>query len=157
MKPRVLSRCALAALSLGLAFPTVVLGQEGVVIPAGTRIVTTLENEINTKSAREGDKFRCKVTVPVTAAGEIVIPQGSEIHGTVGRIERKTAGRKGQTTMQLMFDEIELPNGTKVAIDAKLVSTRQAKKVLTRGRDIVLKVGDELTLELKAPLALTRE
>ena len=81
------------------------------VIPGKSDIFISLQQSLNTKSARPGDKFSSQVEVPVTAQDRIVIPVGSYIIGYVDMSKR--AGRiKGKAELTLKFDTVILPDGT---------------------------------------------
>ena len=86
-------------------------GIDDTVIPGKSDIFISLQQSLNTKSARSGDKFSSQVEVPVTAHDRIVIPVGSYIIGFVDRSKR--AGRlKGKAELTLKFDTVILPDGT---------------------------------------------
>ena len=81
------------------------------VIPGKSAVFISLQQTLNTKSARSGDKFSSQVEVPVTAHDRIVIPVGSYIIGYVDKSKR--AGRlKGKAELTLKFDTVILPDGT---------------------------------------------
>jgi len=81
------------------------------IIPGKSEIFISLQQSLNTKSARSGDKFSSQVEVPVTYQDRIVIPVGSYIIGYVDKSKR--AGRlKGKAELTLKFDTVILPDGT---------------------------------------------
>ena len=81
------------------------------IIPGKSDIFISLQQSLNTRSARSGDKFSSQVEVPVTAYDRIVIPVGSYIIGYVDKSKR--AGRlKGKAELTLKFDTVILPDGT---------------------------------------------
>ncbi|HXK61041.1 MAG TPA: hypothetical protein PLP42_14220 [Acidobacteriota bacterium] len=88
-----------------------------VVIPRKTEIFFTLERAISTRTARAGDKFYGRVSVPVTIDDRIIVPVGSYLIGHVDATKRaERVGPEGQ--IRLEFDTIILPDGTTRAIRA---------------------------------------
>ncbi len=80
------------------------------VVTSGTRVLCRLTSAINTKHTAAGDRVYLETAVPVFVNGQLVIPRGSFVNGTV--IEAKRAGRvKGKSALDLRFDSITLPNG----------------------------------------------
>jgi len=73
------------------------------VVPDGTRIVGSLENNLSTRTAAVGDRFTLRVTDPVEF-------QDATIEGHVSQIQR--SGRlTGRSVMTLDFDRIRLRDG----------------------------------------------
>ncbi len=101
----------------------------------GTKIVFTLNNELNTKVSQEGDTFTGVVNRSVRVGDRIAIPEGSLVRGTVNHVKRP--GRlKGRAELGLRFDEIELPDGTQVPLAASLteLDERDKEKVTEEGQ-----------------------
>lgn len=180
-------------------------------LPEGTTIAFTLNNSLSTQTNQTGDPFSGVVSQPVRVGETLVIPEGSVIRGTVGRVER--AGRvKGRSELGLRFDQLELPDGQVYDLSASLTALGEAEKeevteegqvkgegtkkrdaatigagagigavigaiggggkgaatggaigagagtavvLLTRGKDVELKRGTELAIQLDRPLAVT--
>jgi hypothetical protein len=76
---------------------------EGFVIGRDTQFIATLDNNLNTSSAREGDRFTLTVREPSVFAGAI-------IEGTVSRVDR--GGRiSGRSELTFNFERIRLRDG----------------------------------------------
>ncbi|MCH8948741.1 MAG: TrbI/VirB10 family protein [Candidatus Acidiferrales bacterium] len=89
------------------------------VLPAGTRIPLVLENTINTKNARVGDRLYFQTIYPVVVNNRILIPAGSYVRGSVTFTKRP--GRiKGRGELHVRFEELTLPNGYTVDLQASL-------------------------------------
>lgn len=89
-------------------------------VPAGKRIRVRMEDTINSKTAKVGDRFTVVVREPVYAStGAVVIPEGSEI---IGRVDAVVPARKGGKpgTLDMSFVQVVLPNGSKRAINGSL-------------------------------------
>lgn len=102
-----------------LGLPGLARAENRVRLPEGTKIHLTLNNSLSTKSSRRGDPFSGVVSRSVRVGERVVIPEGSVVRGTVSHVERP--GRvKGRAELGLSFEEIELPDGTKLDLHASL-------------------------------------
>jgi type IV secretion system protein VirB10 len=79
------------------------------VVPAGTHILLSLRNAVDTKHSRQGDRVYLETVYPVSAGGRIVIPKGSFVTGVVS--DAKQAGIKSKGQLYIKFDSLTLPNG----------------------------------------------
>jgi hypothetical protein len=76
-------------------------------IPAGTILDVRLEQTLDTKRNRPGDRFTATLTRPVILDGQTVIPRGTPCTGHL--TESKPSGRfKGRALMSLSLDSFEL-------------------------------------------------
>ena len=81
-------------------------------IVAGTRILLRLTNSVNTKHTSVGDKVYLQTAAPLFIDRRLVVPVGSYVNGTV--VESSRAGHiKGKSALNLRFESLILPNGTK--------------------------------------------
>lgn len=97
-------------------------------IPRGTEMKIRLENAIDTKESKDGDRFTAIVLTPSQYAD-------ATIEGHVSRIE-KSGKLKGKTELLLAFDRIRLRNGENIAFDAQVVEVigeKSAKNVDEEG------------------------
>lgn len=97
-------------------------------IPRGTQMKIRLENAIDTKESKDGDRFTAIVLTPNQYAD-------ATIEGHVSRIE-KSGKLKGKTELLLAFDRIRLRNGENIAFDAQVVEVigeKSAKNVDEEG------------------------
>jgi hypothetical protein len=79
-------------------------------VEPGTRILLNMINSVSTKQAAVGDRLYLETAFPVIVSGQIVIPQGSWVTGTVTEVKRP--GRvKGRGELSVRFDSLTLPNG----------------------------------------------
>ena len=96
-------------------------------VPADTVIRVRLNEELNSRNARVGDRFSTNVTEPVHAGtGVEVIPVGSKIWGRVTQVNRAQKRKPGNITVA--FNSVELPNGRTAVINGSL-TTLQADDV----------------------------
>ena len=96
--------------------------EEGTVsVPAGTRVEVRLLDTLSTRRSEKGDAFRAEVIENVKIAGQAVIPKGTRVLGTIGRLKR--AGRvSGRAEMSLQFDELEFADGSRYLFPATVAS-----------------------------------
>jgi hypothetical protein len=89
-------------------------------VSSGQTLRVRLNDTLNSKTARVGDKFTATVTEPVYSdSGIVVIPVGSTL---TGRIDVAQAARKGGKpgTIDVSFVSLRTPNGTTRAINGTL-------------------------------------
>ncbi|HUI83331.1 MAG TPA: hypothetical protein VL240_03860 [Candidatus Binatia bacterium] len=78
-----------------------------IVVPAGTSVVVRMGNTINTKTANAGDTFTGSVAHPVAVNGEVAIPAGAGVTGTV--VESKSPGKfKGEGVLAIALTSINV-------------------------------------------------
>ena len=96
-------------------------------VPADTVIRVRINQQLNSGTARVGDRFSANVTEPVHAgAGIDVISVGSKVWGRVTQVNRAQKRSPGNITVA--FDSVELPNGRTAQINGSL-TTLQADNV----------------------------
>lgn len=77
------------------------------VVPAGTHLVVTMGNTINTKTANSGDTFTGTLAQPVSVDGVVAIPAGASVTGTV--TDAKSPGRfKGAGVLSVALNSITI-------------------------------------------------
>jgi hypothetical protein len=103
MDPRK-SLAAFAAITL----LTMGLASAAYSIPAGSTITGTIQQEINTKTAQDGQRFT------------MVSSSGSRIYGHISEVDRANIGRKAH--VKLNFDSVRFSDGSRAPIDATLTS-----------------------------------
>jgi type IV secretion system protein VirB10 len=91
------------------------------VLPIGTQIPLILQNTINTRNAQKGDRVYFETLYPIIHEGKVVIPVGSYVRGTLTQAKRP--GRiKGRAQIHVRFDDMTLPNGYTVDLNASLAN-----------------------------------
>ena len=82
---------------------------------ADQTIRVRMDNELNSKTARVGDRFSTTTVDPVYADGVEVIPAGSKVWGRVTTVKR--AERRSPGTISVSFNTVEMPNRAKHTIN----------------------------------------
>lgn len=78
-----------------------------IVVPAGTSIVVRLSSTLDTKTAHDGDTFTGSLARAVAVHGEVAIPAGAGVTGTV--VESKSPGKfKGQGDLVISLTSINV-------------------------------------------------
>lgn len=101
---------------------------DGYTVRAGTRLLLSLLNSVDTKHSREGNHIYLQTTFPVGVNGRIVIPSGSSVTGTLIKVKQpgKTSG-KGE--LYIRFDSVMLPNGVTRDFRSRLSSAEGVGQV----------------------------
>lgn len=90
-------------------------------VPTNTVIRVRMNDQLNSKSARVGDRFSTTVEEPVYASGGTqVVPVGSKIWGRV--VSVRPAGRRTPGNITVGFTSIQLPNAKSYPINGSLTS-----------------------------------
>ena len=89
-------------------------------VPSGTSLGVLLDEGVNTKVTRPGQPLTASVAAPVMVSGELVIPAGSTLSGTITAISQKPP------SMTVEFSEVETHAGT-IPLEAKPAVVRLAE------------------------------
>jgi len=101
--------CLWVAVSLVLATAPPVQSQENQLLQ-GTQIRLVLLNGLSSSVARDGDPFAAVVTEPVYMGGQLILPAGVRVNGTVATVEKskRFSMFRGGAAMSLVFKSIEI-------------------------------------------------
>lgn len=100
------------------AVPQVAVTPATNVLPSYTEVILTPDVEASSKKLREGDEVLMHTVFDVMHNGVIVIPKGTPGRGSVTWRTGKGAFGKS-AKMEITFNELTLPNGTKLALSGK--------------------------------------
>jgi len=101
-------------------------------VPVGERLVLELQDSIHTGSSQKGDQVHFQTYREIVVGYQVAIPQGSFVRGTLTEVKKPgRMGRAGQ--MALHFDEVTLPDGTTLPLEANLL--RAGFIVIENGKD----------------------
>ncbi len=90
-----------------------------ITVPAGTAIIIRTGEALGSKISHAGDSFTGVVAEPITADGKVVIPEGSEVVGTV--TDAKARGKfKGEARLGLNLVAVRI-KGTKYDVETSEV------------------------------------
>ena len=89
-------------------------------VPAGTTLRVRINQTVNSKTARIGDRVTGTVVDPVYSSnGVLIIPQGSSVSGRIDSVVPAAKGGK-PGSIDLHFTQVSTPNGTKRVINGML-------------------------------------
>lgn len=86
-------------------------------IPVGTVIPVKLESPINSVTSTMGDQFNATLTSDIMLNDDIILPAGSVIRGTVGKIKKSNFLLR-EAKIMLIFDHIVTPAGKQIPVYA---------------------------------------
>lgn len=107
---RVLCLCVALSLVLSTAPPVVSQNPTTNEVLQGTQLRLVLQNGLTSGVARDGDPFTAVVAEPVYVGGQLVLPAGVRVNGTVATV---TKGKRfgifrGGAALSLVFKSIEI-------------------------------------------------
>ncbi len=104
----------------GAAGVGMVTTRDGHVLPSGYEFPIVLSTELSTDDSNVGDRVVGRVSQNLTHEGRVVVAQGSQVQGTVTRVDDKDRGQEGKSYLELDFDTLLLTDGRQYPIDANL-------------------------------------
>jgi len=106
-------------MKLAAAFAISCLGAGATEIPKGTHVLLRMMNSISTRTAAEGNQVYLQTATPVAINGQIVIPPGTYVQGSVSRAKR--SGRvKGRAELGLRLETMTFAGGKMLKISPRL-------------------------------------
>jgi peptidoglycan hydrolase-like protein with peptidoglycan-binding domain len=96
------------------------------VLPAGSVILVSTRQPLESQTVRTGQTFETDVVDTVDIDGYTVIPAGSRIRGVVTYAQPATGQRSG--VIEVAFDRMTLTNGTQLPLKGRLTSTDTAER-----------------------------
>ncbi|HUH61849.1 MAG TPA: hypothetical protein VLZ50_02580 [Terracidiphilus sp.] len=90
-------------------------------IASGTTIFVRLLDRLSTAETEKGQPFRSRVTADVVEGGQVLIPAGTEIDGTVVQVSTGHAGASGY--LRLRPEIVILADGTRLRLHAEVSGT----------------------------------
>jgi len=86
------------------------LGAFAAEIPAGSHVLLKMVSSVSTRTAKAGDQVYLQTASPIAAGGEILVPVGTYVQGTVA--ESKRSGRvKGRAEIALHLETLTFSTG----------------------------------------------
>ena len=94
-------------------------------LQSGTQLAAQLENTLDARHAKAGDRVVMKTTQAVRQNGEVVVPKGSRLIGHVTDVQQRTRN-DNESVIGIAFDRLQ--NGSmSMPIAATIVSITQAR------------------------------
>jgi hypothetical protein len=90
-------------------------------VPKGTHVLLRMMNSISTRTAVEGNQVYLQTATPVAVNGQILIPVGTYVQGSVSHSKR--SGRvKGRAELGVRLETMTFPGGRMLKIAPRLSS-----------------------------------
>jgi len=83
-------------------------------------VPATLEKTVDAKKAKAGDPVNAKISAAMQLNGDTKVPAGSILEGHVDSVT--PSEKKGDSTVTVTFDKLQIKNGNEVSVKATLVS-----------------------------------
>src|SRR5271163_4477139 len=105
-------------------------------VPAGTRLEIRLTSTVGSYASKTGSPVSAVLIAPVRVGGELLLPAGSILAGTVKSVRRVGYGILHETAaMGLEFNEILLPDDESLPLSTRVIA-------VDNGRERVGKTGN---------------
>lgn len=106
-----------------------------VTVPEGTILTVRLKEALGSKTSNAGDPFEGSLADPISVGKNVVIPEGSDVTGTV--VDAKPLGRfKGGARLEITLNSITV-KGSKYDVE----TTSSAKAMKGKGKRTAIMVG----------------
>jgi hypothetical protein len=100
-------------------------------VPAGTRFVVRLLQPLSSRTAKEGMAIKAVLITPIVVDGEILIPAGSAIEGTVAKANGVGWGFKHETaSLTIDWNRATLADGRTLPITARVFQVENAQEAV---------------------------
>lgn len=99
-------------------------------LPAGTKLLVQMDNEINSKVSGVNDTFTTTIAEPFKVRESVVLPIGTIIEGRIIKVNRASAGGKNGNLL-VSFEEMRFANGDKREIKGVLAAELKAESSQT--------------------------
>ena len=126
MRKMTLTKWRTAALGAAVAFLATTANAQSRVLPAGTVVIVRTTTALQSANLKTGQTFDTNVEESIGVDEYTVIPSGSKIRGLVTMATPAKGNQSG--VIEVVFDQLTLPNGSTYAIRGKLTSTDSAER-----------------------------
>src|SRR5256714_133152 len=93
-------------------------------LQSDTQLAAQLENALDARHAKVGDRVILKTTQAVKQNGQVVIPKGAQLIGRITDVQQQTKSN-GESHLALAFDRLR-SGSTEVPVTASILSITQA-------------------------------
>jgi hypothetical protein len=94
-------------------------------LQSDTQLAAQLQNALDTRNAKVGDRVILKTTQAVKQNGQVVIQKGAQLIGHVTDVQQQTKST-GESHLSMVFDRLR-SGSTEVPITASILSVTQAR------------------------------
>ena len=104
-------------------------GETVVLVPKGYQIEIRLDDTLDSRTSRAGERVRARLARPITASGVVVVPEGARVAGAVTEVKSPKAGLL-KASIKFKLDEILTRRG---AIPIEASAHRDLGKLAQQG------------------------
>ena len=104
-------------------------------LQSGTQLAAQLENSLDARHAKPGDRVILKTVSAVKQNGETVVPKGARLIGHVTDVQQQTKAT-GESHISVVFDRLRT-GSTETPITATIVSITQAQTQARANNDLL--------------------
>lgn len=94
-------------------------------LQSGTHLAAQLENTLDARHVKSGDRVVLKTTQTIKQDGEVIVPKGSRLIGHVTKVQQQTKSN-GESRIGMVFDHLQ-KGTTEIPITASILSITQAR------------------------------
>ena len=106
------------------------VGPNSVDLASGTKIDATLDNSLDAKKNKPGDRVEARTTQDVKQDGKIVLRKGTSLVGHVTEAQTHTK-EQAQSELGIMFDHAVLKSGQEIPLHASIQALAAAQSSTT--------------------------
>ena len=119
-------------------------------LPVGTSLEVRLQQPISSYSSHPGMRLTGVIISPVTEGGQILVPLGTTIAGSVVSIRRVGLGLKHETALiDIHFDHIVLKDGQSIPIACRIGEVENSRETIDK-QDRIQGIRSTSTISNKA-------
>jgi hypothetical protein len=124
-------------------------GNAKIAIPAGTQMEIRLAAKVASDTSRVDDKVEALVIAPISVNGELCIPPGVKVHGSIKEI-KSTEGKTDQRAqIKLEFNVLEDVSGNQSKFSSQLIGVDNAREsVDDQGRIVGILASETISTRM---------
>jgi opacity protein-like surface antigen len=105
-------------------------------VSVGTKLEIRLQQPISSYATEKGTKLSGVLVAPLTEGGEMLLPLGTTVEGSVVAVRKVGLGVIHETArLDLQFDRVVLSNGDSVPLQCRIIEVENARETVdTQGR-----------------------
>ncbi len=142
-------------------------GTTGLTMPANTAVAVTFNEEVSSKTRKQGESFNLSVASDVVYKGYVVIPRGSRAMGQITyRTGKGAFGKSGK--MEVEINSIDV-DGNRISTTGKFRQEGEGNTVATvgavwvagpfaafvTGKSAIIPAGREVTIYTREPISIS--
>jgi hypothetical protein len=98
-------------------------------LPAGTALEARLSGATGSRISHRGDAIEATIIAPASVHGQMLVPQGSKLLGSIATATAIGFGLKHSTaSIAYSFNTLRLPSGAEIPVNARLAEVETAKE-----------------------------